>query len=107
MGDKIVAVDGGTLNFKRFVDVVGTDNTLKLRVARLRAASGGGKSAKSQVRRPASGPAAWPRRPRVSVPRARGAVQIWRAYSSRDDKTTLSSGDGRDLVSLCPMLGVV
>ena len=27
--------------------------------------------------------------------------------SSRDDKNTLSSGDGRDLVSLCPMLGVV
>ena len=26
--------------------------------------------------------------------------------SSRDDKNTLSSGDGRDLVSLCPMLGV-
>ena len=27
--------------------------------------------------------------------------------SSRDDKNTLSSGDGRGLVSLCPMLGAV
>ena len=27
--------------------------------------------------------------------------------SSRDGKTTLSSGDGRDLVSLCPVVGVV
>ena len=57
-----MAVDGGTLNFKRFVDVVGTDNALKLRVARLRAASGGGKSAKSQVRRAA---------PPVVLPRGR------------------------------------
>ena len=27
--------------------------------------------------------------------------------SSRDDMTTISSGDGRDLVSPCPMLGIV
>lgn len=38
VGDKIVAVDGELLNFKKFVEVVGPAPTLKLRIARLRAA---------------------------------------------------------------------
>mmetsp|Transcript_14885 Transcript_14885/g.24859 ORF Transcript_14885/g.24859 Transcript_14885/m.24859 type:complete len:760 (+) Transcript_14885:1-2280(+) len=40
VGDKIVAVDDALLNFKRFVDVVDSSPTHKLRVARLRAATG-------------------------------------------------------------------
>jgi len=39
VGDKIVAVDDALLNFKRFVDVIDSSPTHKLRVARLRAAA--------------------------------------------------------------------
>jgi membrane-associated protease RseP (regulator of RpoE activity) len=38
VGDKIVAVDGQLLAFRKFVDVVGSAPTLSLRIARLRAA---------------------------------------------------------------------
>jgi len=40
VGDKIVAVDDALLNFKRFIDVVDSSPSHKLRVARLRAAGG-------------------------------------------------------------------
>ena len=52
VGDKIVAVDDQLLNFKRFVDVVGSGTQHKLRIARLRAAqtaSGGSKSQKERI----------------------------------------------------------
>ena len=39
VGDKIVAVDGELLNFRKFVEVVGQNATLNLRIARLRAAA--------------------------------------------------------------------
>jgi C-terminal processing protease CtpA/Prc len=48
VGDKIVAVDGALLNFKRFVDVVGTAPSHKLRVARLRASTATSGSSKSK-----------------------------------------------------------
>ena len=74
-----MAVDGDLLNFNRFVDVVGTDNALKLRVARLRAASGGGKSGKSQVRPP---PNTWRRWScRLAAPASR--VRWLRVFRSR------------------------
>ena len=38
VGDKIVAVDGELLNFRKFVEVVGPSVNLNLRIARLRAA---------------------------------------------------------------------
>jgi len=38
VGDKIVAVDGELLNFRKFVEVVAPSTTLNLRIARLRAA---------------------------------------------------------------------
>ena len=41
VGDKIVAVDGELLNFRKFVEVVGPSVTLNLRIARLRAAQSG------------------------------------------------------------------
>jgi C-terminal processing protease CtpA/Prc len=44
VGDKILAVDGTLLNYKRFVDVVGSEANHKLRVARLAAAAGNASS---------------------------------------------------------------
>lgn len=54
VGDKILAVDDRVLNYKKFVEVVGPGATHKLRVARLRAASGdtsstAGKSKREQL----------------------------------------------------------
>jgi len=52
VGDKIVAVDGELLNFRKFVDVVGPSKQIKLRIARLRAANvpaSGTKSKKEQL----------------------------------------------------------
>ena len=40
VGDKIIAIDGELLNFRKFVDVVPSNASLSLRVARLRAAQG-------------------------------------------------------------------
>jgi hypothetical protein len=39
VGDKIVAVNDELLNFRKFVEVIGPSGTIKLRIARLRAAS--------------------------------------------------------------------
>jgi C-terminal processing protease CtpA/Prc len=39
VGDKIVAVDGELLNYRKFVEVVGPSPTIQLRIARLRAAN--------------------------------------------------------------------
>jgi len=48
VGDKIVAVDGELLNFRKFVEVVGPNPTIKLRIARLRAANVPSTGTKSQ-----------------------------------------------------------
>ena len=52
VGDKIVAVDGELLTFRKFIDVVGPSKQIKLRIARLRAANvpaSGTKSKKEQL----------------------------------------------------------
>lgn len=48
VGDKIVAVDGELLNFRKFVEIVGPTPSIKLRIARLRAATSTATSAKSK-----------------------------------------------------------
>ncbi|KOO33649.1 myosin motor domain [Chrysochromulina tobinii] len=52
VGDKIIAVDGELLNFRKFVEVVSPNPSIKLRIARLRAANvpaSGTKSKKEQL----------------------------------------------------------